>query len=56
MQPADSSAPIIEVYVEERKVATLHEPQRVEMFWCSYRSPFPRKLTKFYITRPHGPK
>jgi hypothetical protein len=37
MQPADPITPIFEVYVEERKVATLHEPQRVEMFWCSYR-------------------
>ncbi len=37
MQPPDPSTPIFEVYVGEKRVATLHEPQRVEMFWCSYR-------------------
>jgi hypothetical protein len=37
MQPADPSTPVFEVYVEQRKVATLHGPQWVEMFWRSYR-------------------
>ena len=37
MRTPDPSVPCFEVYVGERKVASLYEPQRVEMFWCSYR-------------------
>lgn len=37
MQAPNPSAALFEVYVAERKVASLHDPQRVEMFWCSYR-------------------
>ena len=37
MRTPDPAVPYFEVYVGERKVALLCEPQKVEMFWCSYR-------------------
>lgn len=37
MQTSDQGKPVFAVYVGEKKVATLHDPRRVEMFWCSYR-------------------
>ena len=37
MQPTDPSTPLFEVYVGEQKVALLHDPIKLEMFWWSYR-------------------
>ena len=37
MQPTDPNMPLFEVYVGEQRVALLHDPKRIEMFWCSYR-------------------
>lgn len=33
----DPHAPVFELFVENAKVAHLHDPKREEMFWCSYR-------------------
>jgi len=37
MPDTDPAAALFELYVGDEKMALLHDPERVEMFWCSYR-------------------